>query len=50
MQADWQALQPMQRETSMSLATSSVLRALGEAVEVAERRWTSSDWSAMARS
>jgi hypothetical protein len=43
MQADWQALHPMQRETSMSFETSSVLRALGEGVEVAERRWMSSD-------
>jgi hypothetical protein len=43
MQAAWHALQPMHRDTSMSFATSSVRRAWGEAVLVAERRWTSSD-------
>jgi hypothetical protein len=48
MQADWQALQPMQRETSMSLATSSVCRAEGPSKVVAERFLTSSDCSPMA--
>jgi hypothetical protein len=43
MHADWHALQPMQRETSMSLATSRVWRALGDAVLVAERRSMSRD-------
>jgi hypothetical protein len=39
MQADWQALQPMQRLTSMSLATSSSwLRACGGVMVDAERR------------
>jgi hypothetical protein len=49
MHAAWQALQPMQRDTSMSFATSSVrLTWGGDAIE-AERRVTSSDWSAMVR-
>jgi hypothetical protein len=39
MHADWQALQPMQRLTSISLATwSSWLRAIGGVMVVAERR------------
>src|SRR5215470_10546308 len=44
-QAAWQALQPMQRETSMSFATSSVSRTCGVAVVVAESRRMSSDCS-----
>src|SRR5262245_33370110 len=43
MHATWQALQPMHLDSSMSLATSSVLRMLGEGVVVAERDWMSSD-------
>jgi hypothetical protein len=35
-QAAWQALQPMQRETSMSLAISTASRTLGGVVVVAE--------------
>src|SRR5512139_2743812 len=50
MQAAWQALQPMQRETSMSLATSSVERADGPWKVVAERFLMSSDCRAMASS
>jgi hypothetical protein len=39
MHADWQALQPMQRLTSMSLATwSSWLRVIGGVIVEAERR------------
>src|SRR5690349_18297258 len=51
MQADWQALQPMHFETSMSFATSAIAseRTLGAAEIEAERRVTSSDWSAMVR-
>src|SRR6266568_1327189 len=48
MQAAWQALHPMQRETSMSFATSSVLRAPGGGEVAAERAWMSSDWRLMA--
>jgi hypothetical protein len=47
MQATWQALQPMHRETSMSFATSRVCRTPGGDPVEAERRVTSSDWSAM---
>src|SRR5215510_7741059 len=43
MHATWQALQPMHLDSSMSLATSSVFRMLGEGVVVAERDWMSSD-------
>jgi hypothetical protein len=43
MQADWQALQPMQVDTSMSFATSTVWRTDGLSVVVAERRDMSSD-------
>ena len=50
MQAAWQALQPMQRETSMSLATSIVLRAPGGVNVVADRRVMSNDCSGMAPS
>src|SRR5512145_2133386 len=49
MQATWQALQPMHFEMSMSFATSSVSRTPGGDVVEAERRVTSSDWSAMVR-
>src|SRR5215467_10758029 len=45
--ATWQALQPMHLETSMSLATSVVLRTEGDAVVVAERRVMSRDCSGM---
>ena len=38
MHAAWQALQPMHFETSMSLATSSTVRAFGE-VSVDAERW-----------
>jgi homoserine acetyltransferase len=47
MQAAWQALQPMQVDTSISLATSVVCRTLGAGVVVAERRAISSDCNAM---
>jgi hypothetical protein len=50
MQAAWQALQPMQRETSMSFATSSAWRAEGGVKVVAERFRMSSDCSGMAPS
>ena len=52
MHAAWQALQPMHRETSMSFATSTsaASRTRGEDVVEAERRVTSSDWSAMVAS
>src|SRR5687768_5078495 len=43
MHATWQALQPMQLGTSMSLATSSVVRTWGLGVVVAERAAMSSD-------
>ena len=49
MQATWQALHPMHFETSMSFATSSGCRICGGAAVEAERRITSSDWSAMVR-
>ncbi len=46
MQATWQALQPMQVETSISLATSGCVRARSAAgVVVAERSAMSRDWS-----
>jgi hypothetical protein len=47
MHADWQALQPMQVETSISLATSVVCLTPGAGVVVAERRAISSDCNAM---
>ena len=47
MHATWQALQPMQVDTSISLATSVVCLAPGAGVVVAERRAISSDCSAM---
>src|SRR5512135_578928 len=50
MQAAWQALQPMQREMSMSLATSSVERAEGPWEVLAERALMSSDCRGMASS
>jgi hypothetical protein len=50
MQADWQALQPMHFEMSMSFATSRAPRAWGGVLVEAERLVTSSDWSAMAAS
>jgi len=44
MQATWQALQPMQEDTSMSLATSAtLLRACADGVVVAERLAMSRD-------
>src|SRR5574343_731090 len=45
--ATWQALQPIQAETSMSLAISTVCRACGAGVVVAERCLMSSDCSAI---
>jgi hypothetical protein len=50
MQAAWQALQPIQRETSISLATSIVLRTPGGVKVVADRRVMSSDCNVMAPS
>ena len=43
MQAAWQALQPMQRDTSISFATSGCTRTCGGISVEAERRTTSSD-------
>ena len=43
MQATWQALQPMQELTSMSLATSTPCRAWGGGVVVADRLAMSND-------
>jgi len=48
MQAAWQALHPMQRETSMSLAISSVRRTRGGVKVEAERAWMSSEDRLMA--
>jgi hypothetical protein len=48
MHADWQALHPMHRETSMSFATSRMLRAAGEENIVAELLIMSDDCCAIA--
>jgi hypothetical protein len=50
MQAAWQALHPMQRETSISLATSIALRTPGGVKVVADRRVISRDCRGMAPS
>jgi hypothetical protein len=50
MQADWQALHPMQREMSMSFATSVVFLAEGGANVVAELLMISSVSCAMSSS